>query len=112
VVRSAGGWYGSLPGGSAELISRGDPLEGIRAWLRQFRPAPLPGLPTFSGGLVGWFGYDLARPWVGLQPRPDGATPHLRLMVADRLLAFHYFRRTLLGGVRHHRPPGDEPDRR
>jgi len=98
--------------GSAELLSRGDPLEGIRAWLRQFRPAPLPGLPPFSGGLVGWFGYDLARPWVGLQPRPDGATPHLRLMVADRLLAFDHFHRTLLGVVHIHLRPGDDPDRR
>src|SRR5207344_3186837 len=38
-----------------------DPLEFVRAYLKRFRAAPLPGLPRFAGGLVGCFGYDTVR---------------------------------------------------
>lgn len=98
--------------GEEELLGRGDPLEGVRAWLRRFRVAPVPGLPPFAGGLVGWFAYDLVRQWEPVGPPRAGNQAQLRLMVADRLLAFDHLRHTLLGVVHVHLRPGDDPHRR
>lgn len=98
--------------GGEELLSQGDPLDGIRAWLRRFQVAPVPGLPPFAGGLVGWFAYDLVRHWEPVGPPRPSDRPLLRLMVADRLLAFDHLRHTLLGVVHVHLRPGDDPLRR
>jgi anthranilate synthase component 1 len=38
-----------------------DPLEFVRSYLQRYRAAPLPGLPRFAGGLVGFFGYETVR---------------------------------------------------
>lgn len=39
----------------------GNPLDAIEAYLGRIRVAPRPGLPRFSGGLVGYLGYDTIR---------------------------------------------------
>lgn len=38
-----------------------NPLEVIRRILKDYRAAAVPGLPRFSGGVVGYLGYDLVR---------------------------------------------------
>jgi anthranilate synthase component 1 len=39
----------------------GNPLDNVAAYQQRFRVAVRPGLPRFSGGLAGYFGYDVAR---------------------------------------------------
>ncbi|NLR74518.1 anthranilate synthase component I [Leeia aquatica] len=39
----------------------GDPLDFIQSYQARFKPAPLPELPRFNGGLVGYFGYETIR---------------------------------------------------
>src|SRR5512141_2206414 len=39
----------------------GDPLAFIGEFMRRYRVAPGTGLPRFSGGLAGYFGYDTVR---------------------------------------------------
>lgn len=75
-----------------------DPLDLLRQELARFVPAPLPGLPRFTGGLVGYLGYDTVRyfePTLCLQPHaelPDGI-----FLLADTVLAFdHAYGRLLL----------------
>jgi anthranilate synthase component 1 len=46
------------------------PLEFVRSYLGRFKVAPIPGLPRFCGGLVGYFGYDTVR---YIEPRLDQA---------------------------------------
>ena len=77
----------------------GDPLEYIRQFLRERRVPPpehVGGgggeLPRFSGGLVGFFGYDTVRhiePHLGANPRaePIGA-PDISLLVSDEVVVF------------------------
>src|SRR5918999_388092 len=52
-------------------------------------------VPSFAGGAVGMFGYDLARsaePSIG-RPNPDATEmPRLAVMVTDLLLAFDHLR--------------------
>ncbi len=70
-----------------------DPLAWIEDFQRRFRVAPLPGLPRFTGGLVGYFGYESVRyiePRLGqrlAKPDPLG-TPDILLMVSEEVLAF------------------------
>ncbi|MFZ5659683.1 MAG: anthranilate synthase component I [Pseudomonadota bacterium] len=66
------------------------PLERLRRWWSQFRSAPVAGLPRFSGGLVGYFGYDIVRFVEELPAPPADAleVPDSILLLADELLIF------------------------
>jgi anthranilate synthase component I len=60
----------------------GDLYQGIRAYLARVRSPAVPGLPRFSGGLVGYVGYDAVR---CAEPLPH--TPPDRLGLPDVHLA-------------------------
>src|ERR1043166_5570282 len=57
----------SFLGGDPFLIKRfrnGQPagfLQDLRATMDRFKSVKLPGLPPFTGGAVGYFGYDMVR---------------------------------------------------
>jgi anthranilate synthase component 1 len=67
-----------------------DVLAALRDWLHAYRPVTTPGLPRFSGGAVGYLGYDLVRDLERLPARaPDDLDlPQVVLLLADRLLVF------------------------
>lgn len=75
-----------------------DLLHVLDAELRQFQPGETHGLPRFSGGLVGYLGYDTIRffePKLHLSPHPT--LPDAIFLLADTLVAFdHAFGRLLL----------------
>jgi anthranilate synthase component 1 len=75
----------------------GDPYELAAAEVARYREAPLPGLPPFTGGAVGMFGYDLVRTLEPLgEPNPDPVgLPDLALMLTDVLVAFDHLRHEL-----------------
>ena len=60
-----------------------DPLAAIEAFREQFKVPQVPGLPRFTGGLVGYFGYDTVR---YIEPRLDGKANEDQLDVPDILL--------------------------
>ena len=65
-----------------------EPLAHLAARMRQLAPVPVPGLPRFTGGAVGYLGYDLVRTMERL-PRPPADTlelPDAMLMIADSLV--------------------------
>jgi anthranilate synthase component 1 len=69
-----------------------DPLEYVRAFHARFRSPDIPQLPRFTGGLVGFFGYDTVRyiePSLGSSPHEDPLrSPDILLMVSDEVLVF------------------------
>jgi anthranilate synthase component 1 len=82
----------------------GDPYAAIADELARYRVPPLEGLPPFTGGAVGLFGYDLVRhaePTVGEPNRDELGVPELALMVSDVLVAFDHLRHevTVLANV-------------
>jgi anthranilate synthase component 1 len=85
------------PGGPfvTELID--DPLVPVRALLQSLRPVTMPGLPRFSGGLVGYLSYDVVRFFERLPMRSadDLQLPDLYLMLADTLVVFDNVTRTM-----------------
>jgi len=75
-----------------ETTQADDPLTFIEDFQSRYKVPDLPDLPRFSGGLVGYFGYDT----IGyIEPRlyrPDKAdplnTPDILLMVSDEVVVF------------------------
>jgi anthranilate synthase component 1 len=69
-----------------------DPLEYVRRFRERYEVPPLPGLPRFTGGLVGYFGYDTVRaiePVLGPAHKPDEiGGPDILLMVSDEVVVF------------------------
>ncbi len=69
-----------------------NPLDWIESYQERFRVAPPEAVPKFSGGLVGYFGYDTIRyiePKLANCPNPDQlATPDILLMVSQEVLVF------------------------
>ncbi len=75
----------------------GDPYALAAAEVARHRQAQYPGLPPFSGGAVGFFGYDCVRAIEPLgNPNPDVlGLPDLGLMLSDVLVAFDHLRHTV-----------------
>jgi anthranilate synthase component I len=81
-----------------------DPYRFLNEEMALYKIAPLEGLPPFAGGVVGMFGYDLARsaePTIGEANADIIGVPELALMVTDLLLAFDHLRHevTVLANV-------------
>ncbi|MGO0305809.1 anthranilate synthase component I [Endozoicomonas acroporae] len=69
-----------------------DPLAFIKAFQQRYQVPELPELPRFTGGLVGYFGYDTIRyiePKLAQSaPKDELHTPDILLMVSDELVVF------------------------
>ena len=69
-----------------------DPLEAVDRFRAQYTVPEIHGLPRFTGGLVGYFGYETIRyvePRLGPMAKPDviGA-PDILLTVSDEVIVF------------------------
>ncbi len=69
-----------------------DPLAFIEAFQARYRVPEVDGLPRFTGGLVGYFGYDTVRyiePRLGECPNEDQlGNPDIQLMLSDEVVVF------------------------
>jgi anthranilate synthase component 1 len=79
------------------LADGGDPYALAADEVERHRQAPIPGLPPFAGGAVGFFGYDCVRTVEPLgAPNPDPVgLPDLALMLTDALVAFDHLKHTV-----------------
>ena len=90
------GGEGAAAGGPPAATRReDDPYSAVAAHLAGYEIAELDGLPPFTGGAVGLFGYDLVRTvetTLG-EPNPDPlGLPDLALLITDVLLCFDHQR--------------------
>jgi anthranilate synthase component I len=76
------------------LADGGDPYAIAAEAVSALRQAPLPGLPPFAGGAVGFFGYDCVRAVERLgEPNPDAlGLPDMALMLSDAIVAFDHLK--------------------
>ena len=79
------------------------PLDHLGRTMRRHAPVEVPGLPRFTGGAVGFLGYDIVRTIESLPSPPpdDRGLPDAVLMVADTLLVLDnvYNRATVIANV-------------
>jgi anthranilate synthase component I len=79
------------------------PLDHLAETMRRYPPVSLPGLPRFTGGAVGYVGYDVVRSLERLPNAPvdDRDLPDAILMVADTLVVLDnlFNRATIIANV-------------
>jgi anthranilate synthase component 1 len=92
------------------------PLETLRRVLEPAAIPPVPGLPRFTGGLVGYLGYETSHdfepsvPVMPTQGNPQDAIPQAIFLLADTVVAFdHAYRRLVLMATRKRSYNGDHP---
>jgi len=79
------------------FITRRSPLDEIKKIMQDFKVVDIKGLPRFSGGLVGYIGYDMAR---FFEEIPDKNPDDLKLpdsffMLTDNILIFDHVNHTI-----------------
>ena len=75
-----------------------DPLTLLEKEMSGYRPVTLPGLPRFTGGAVGFIGYEYVtriEPTVPVPPVDELGLPMLYFMLSDSLLIFDRAKQTL-----------------
>jgi anthranilate synthase component 1 len=83
------------------LADGGDPYALAAQAVAHSSQAPMPDPPPFTGGAVGFFGYDLVRAVEPLGDPPGGADgdplglPDMALMLSDALVAFDHLKHTV-----------------
>ncbi len=85
------------PGGSTQRRTTDDPLLELKRLLGEHRAVPLPGLPRFAGGAVGYLGYDVVRAFERLPvaTEDDLGLPDLYMLLVRSLLVFDNVAQTI-----------------
>ncbi|HEV2437397.1 MAG TPA: anthranilate synthase component I [Verrucomicrobiae bacterium] len=82
--------------GEGETVRDG--LVVIERVMKRYRPVTLPGLPRFTGGAVGFIGYEFihdVEPVVPRPPQDELGTPTMVFLIADQLLIFDRVAQTI-----------------
>jgi anthranilate synthase component I len=80
-----------------ERALKGDPLEAVAEQLKPYRPVPVDGLPRFTGGMVGFLGWEYV---THVEPVPRGRKtgldlPLLHFLLVDTLVIFDRVRQVI-----------------
>lgn len=74
----------------------GDPFDVLRKLMNQYRPAHVPELPRFWGGMVGYLTYETVSFFEAIPNRLPENKPLAHFIIPDELLIFDNIRHTLL----------------
>ncbi|SFO18696.1 anthranilate synthase, component I [Eubacterium pyruvativorans] len=80
-------------------IEQADPRKYIRQILQKNRAPKIPGMPPFTGGLVGYFSYDYLKysePTLRLDAEDTEGFQDVDLMLFDRVICFDNYRQKIL----------------
>ena len=78
-----------------EIPHHGDPLAVLRAHMAAYRPAHLPQLPRFWGGMVGYIGYEMVSFFEPIENRLPANQPLAHFVIPEALVIFDNLRHTL-----------------
>ncbi len=76
-----------------------DPGSYIRQLINEHKSAKFPGMPSFAGGLVGYFSYDYlkyAEPSLNLDAEDTEDFQDVNLMLFDKVIAFDNYRQKII----------------
>ena len=85
------------PDGRSEETVSSDPLSRLAGMLEPFRPVHLSTLPRFTGGVVGYAGYDMVRYYerLGEGPADDRGLPDLSFGLYRTMVIFDHVCKTI-----------------
>ncbi|MDP2921226.1 MAG: anthranilate synthase component I [Candidatus Omnitrophota bacterium] len=97
--------------GRVKKYSAKDPLKEIEKIIKGFKAAEIKGLPRFSGGMVGYMGYDMVRFFENIPDKnPDSLNvPDSVFMMADSLVIFDHSTHKVKIVVNAYLAKGEEP---
>src|ERR671911_379474 len=92
------GLYTVVDADGVREVPAGDPFRGLAEIVGKKSVAPLPNLPAFVGGAVGYFSYDAVRYLERLPdaPEDDLEVPEAYFAVTDTLIVFDHLRHKVL----------------
>ncbi len=76
-----------------------DGLQAVERVMSRYRPVKMPGLPRFTGGAIGFIGYEFIHDIEPVVPRPpidELQTPTMYFLIADELLIFDRVAQTII----------------
>lgn len=85
--------------GSTKTKTVEHPGEGIKELLKEYTSPKVEGLPTFTGGLVGYFSYDYVKysePKLNLDAEDTEGFKDVDLMLFDKVIAFDNLRQKII----------------
>lgn len=88
-----------IKNGSTKIIETTHPAAYIRNIIEQYKSPKLEGLPTFTGGLVGYFSYDYMKygePSLKLDATDESHFQDVDLMLFDKVIAFDHLRQKII----------------
>jgi anthranilate synthase component 1 len=100
VLYFTGGQVQTESGSGARAEPYADPIATLREHVGRYRRAHIAGLPRFSGGAVGFVGYEAARrferlPLAANDPYAPWGMPEMVFGIYDTVVAFDHLRHTL-----------------
>lgn len=86
-----------LERGGEKHVLKDKPIELLKAHLRSFRSPSVPELPPFTGGAIGFFGYDLLQYYEKLPAHriDDLNMNDMQFMFCDQVIVFDHFKQQL-----------------
>jgi len=95
-------------------VGKGDPLDALQSVLDVYRAEPAPGLAGFSGGAVGYLGYDTIRYTEHLPDAPfdDRCLPDIAFDFYGSVVAFDHTAKTVTVTANARIPSPSAPERR
>ncbi len=85
------------PGQKPETVETHDPLGELQKALSSYKAVHLPGLPRFTGGIVGYAGYDMVRYYedIGEGPEDDRQLPDIYFGLYRTMVIFDHVSKTI-----------------
>ncbi|WP_152398295.1 anthranilate synthase component I [Paenibacillus cellulositrophicus] len=87
-----------LEQGGQKQLMKGKPVEELKVLLRSYRSPKLDDLPPFTGGAIGFFGYDLLQYYEKLPAHQvdDLGMDDIRFMFCDTVIVFDHVKQQIL----------------
>jgi anthranilate synthase component 1 len=107
IVRGKKGRMVMEMGGRVTEIA-GKPVELIKSVMQSYRSPQLAGLPPFTGGAIGYFGYDLVQMYENLPPHAsdDLGMDDVHFLFCDQVIVFDHFKQQIHVIANVHAEPG------
>lgn len=98
--------------GGKEQLRSSRPVDELKAILRGYRSPKLPEMPPFTGGAIGFFGYDLLQYYEKLPAHPvdDLNLQDMQFMFCDQVIVFDHVKQRILLVANVHIKPGDRDE--
>jgi anthranilate synthase component 1 len=92
------------------IAHNGDPLNVLREIIGQYKPAQVPGLPRFWGGMVGYLTYEMVSFFESIPDLLPENKPLAHFIIPDELLIFDNIQHTMFLVVISYLKKSQDPD--